>query len=111
TESSDQLVLIVDKSFQKLEIENKKFYAIARLKKYPEAFELIIEKEVKEIELDGLKGFALFAQNSENKEEEMYQCLLFPEEGGYYILTATYKKGEEKAIKDAQAIIESFRQK
>lgn len=111
TESQDQLVLITDKSFQKVEVENPKFFAIARLKKYPDAYELIIEKGVKEIKLDGLDGFALFARNSEKEDEEMYQCMLFPKEGGYYILAATYKNGEPKALEDAKAIIESFKRK
>ncbi len=109
TESIDRATLFTDKSFQKLEIEDKELFCISRLEKYPDDFSVIQSKGVNEIEIDGLKGFELFAQNNDNEEEEMYQVILFDEDGGYYIFVGIYKLDSEKAITDIKNVIQTFK--
>lgn len=45
TESIDKAMLLVDKSFGAIEIENKKLFCISRLKKYPDDYSVIPSKE------------------------------------------------------------------
>lgn len=111
TESADKATLLTDKSFAKVEIENKKIFCISRLKKYPEDFSMISAKGINEIEINNLKGFELFAKNNDKKNEEMYQVILFDNNGGYYLFVGTYVKGSDNAITDIKKIILTFRRK
>ncbi|MFV0531828.1 MAG: hypothetical protein ACK5MD_10395 [Flavobacteriales bacterium] len=111
TESIDKATLITDKSFAKVEIENKKLFCISRLKKYPDDYSLIPNKGINEIEIDNLKGFELFAKNNDKMNEEMYQVILFDENGGYYLFVGTYLTGSENAVSDIKNIIQTFDRK
>lgn len=111
TESIDKAILLTDKSFTKVEIENKKLFCISRLKKYPDDYSVIPSKGINEIELDNLKGFKLFAKNNDKENEEMYQVILFDDNGGYYLFIGTYEIGSEQAISDIQNIIQTFERK
>ena len=111
TESIDKASLITDKSFAQVAIENQKLFCISRLKSYPENYAVITSKGINEIEIDHLKGFALFAKNNENTEEEMYQVILFDTDGGYYIFVGTYLAESKKAVQDLSAIIKTFSRK
>jgi hypothetical protein len=83
-------------------------FCISRLKKYPDDYSVIPSKGINEIELDNLKGFELFAKNNDKENEEMYQVILFDENGGYYLFIGTYEIGSEQAISDIQNIIRTF---
>jgi len=111
TESIGKATLLTDKSFAKVEIENKKLFCISRLKKYPDDYSVIPSKGINEIELDNLNGFELFAKNNDKENEEMYQVILFDENGGYYLFIGTYEIGSEQAISDIQNIIQTFERK
>jgi hypothetical protein len=111
TESVDKATLITDKSYAKLEIENEKLFCISRLKKYPDDYSVIPNKGINEIEIDNLKGFELFAKNNDKENEEMYQVILFDENGGYYLFVGTYVAGSEDAISDIKNIIQTFNRK
>ncbi|MCP2042648.1 hypothetical protein [Pontibacter sp. HSC-36F09] len=109
TESADKATLITDKSFSNIEISNKKLFCISRLKKYPEDYSVILSKGINEIELDKLKGYELFAKNNDRESEEMYQVILFDDNGGYYLFVGTYLAGSKNAITDIKKIIETFK--
>ncbi len=111
TESVDKATLITDKSFSNIEISNKKLFCISRLKKYPEDYSVITSKGINEIVLDDLKGFELFAKNNDRESEEMYQVILFDDNGGYYLLVGTYLAGSKNAITDIRKVIETFKRK
>ncbi len=111
TESEDKATLLTDKSFANVEIKNEKLFCISRLKKYPDDYSLIPSKGIKEIEIDNLKGFELFAKNYDKDNEEMYQVILFDENGGYYLFIGTYVTGSEKAISDIKSVIQTFKRK
>ena len=111
TESADKATLLTDKSFAKVEINNEKLFCISRLKKYPDDYSVIPSKGINEIEIDNLKGFELFAKNNDKENEEMYQVILFDENGGYYLFIGTYVTGSEKAISDIKNVIQTFERK
>ena len=111
TQSSDKATLLTDKSYAKVEIENKKLFCISRIKKYPADYSVIPDKGINEIEIDNLKGFELYAKNNDKENEEMYQVILFDENGGYYLFVGTYKLKSENAISDIKKTILSFRRK
>ncbi|MCX2575381.1 hypothetical protein [Pedobacter sandarakinus] len=111
TESVDKATLITDKSFAKVDIANQKLFCISRLKKYPEDYSIITSKGISNIEIDSLKGYALFAKNNAKANEEMYQVILFKEGGGYFLFVGTYLSGSNQAIADIKKVILSFRRK
>ena len=98
TESEDKATLLTDKSFANVEIKNEKLFCISRLKKYPDDYSVIPSKGINEIEIDNLKGFELFAKNNDKENEEMYQVILFDQNGVYYLFIGTYVTGSENAI-------------
>lgn len=108
TESADKATLFTDKSFAKVEIENKKAFCISRLKSYPEDYSVIASKGINEIEIDNLKGYELFAKNNNNENEEMCQVIVFDKDGGYYLFVGTYLAESEKAVNDIKSIIKTF---
>jgi hypothetical protein len=110
TESVDKATLLTDKSFAKIEIDNKKEFCISRLKDYPDNFVLNQNKKINEITIDNLKGFELYAKNNK-PNEEVYQVILFDDNGGYFILLGTYLKGNITAENDIKNCIKSFKRK
>lgn len=111
TESVDKATLLTDKSFAIVEIKNEKLFCISRLKKYPDDYSVIPSKGINELEIDNLKGFELFAKNNDKENEEMYQVILFDQNGGYYLFVGTYVTGSEKAISDIKNVIQTFKRK
>lgn len=111
TESDDKASLITDQSYAKLEIKDQKAFCINRLKNYPDDFSVISSKGIKAIEIDQLRGYELYAQSNTDKKEEMYQVILFNEDGGYYLFAGTYLAGNQKAITDIKNVIQSFKRK
>lgn len=109
TESIDKASLLTDKSFAEVVIENRKMFCTSRIKKYPDDYSLIPSKGINNIEIDNLKGFELFAKNNDNKNEEMYQVILFNENGGYYLFVGTYEN--DSAISDIKNVIQTFSRK
>lgn len=110
TESADKATLLIDKSFAKVEIENKKAFCISRLKDYPDNFVLNKNKKINEITIDNLKGFELYATSNE-PNEDAYQVILFNENGGYFLFLGTYLKGDITAENDIKNCIKSFKRK
>ena len=111
TESIDKATLLTDKSFAKVQIENTKLFCISRVKKYPDDYSIIPSKGINTIEIDGLNGFELFAKNNDKENEEMYQVILFDENGDYYLFVGTYLTGSENAISDIKNVIKTFNRK
>lgn len=109
SESEDNAMLVVDKSFAQMEFdaEAKENFCISRLDQYPEPYTYDEEKGLDPIELDGLTGYGLYALNA-NEEEEVYQVILFQEEGGYFVFFGSYAVGAEQAKADLKKLIQSF---
>ena len=111
TQSDDKATLITDKSYGKTKITNNKLFCVSRLKKYPNEYQIIDKKGINEIEIDGLKGYQLYAKKLNAENELLYQVILFQEDGGYYIFIGTYLEEKENAINDIQKIIMTFKRK
>ncbi|WP_341224981.1 PsbP-related protein [uncultured Arcticibacterium sp.] len=111
TESPDKATLIVDKSFAKMAIQDKKSFCISRLKEYPENYNIIENRGINDIKIDELKGFELFAQTSDNATDEMYQVILFDSDNTYYIFVANYLASSKETFKEIQSIIKTFKRK
>ena len=110
TSSSDKTNLIVAKSFSPIIQENKKTFAINRLKQTPLEIENI--EFTNEISINGLSGFELFAL-AKNKNtgitENIYQVILFSD-NLYYILLGTSNDPTNKSIEDIKKAILTFKQ-
>ncbi len=111
TESEDKASLVIDKSFAEMKISDKKAFCMARIKKYPGDYSVTPDKGINEITIDGLSGYALFAFNNDQGNEEMYQVILFDHQGDYYIFVGTYLTGSDKAEMDIKNIINTFKRK
>lgn len=110
TESEDKATLITDKSFSNFEIDNKEQFCISRLRQYPDDLSMIVDRGLENLELDGLKGIGIYAKNNDDESEEIYQVVLFEEEG-YYLFVGSYQKEQVKAIDDIKRIIQTFKRK
>ena len=111
TESLDKASLLTGTSFSNAEIKNEKLFCISRIKKYPDDYSLIPSKLINAVEIDGLKGYELFAKNNDKTAEEMYQVILFDEKVGYYLFVGTYAAGSEDAVEDIKRVIRTFKRK
>lgn len=108
TESFDKATLMVGHSFSDEKIENKETFVISRVKKYPDNYSLL-DKGIMAIKIDHLEGYELYAKNNNKENEEMYQVILFDENGGYYLFVGTYISGSEKAMSDIRNTILTFK--
>lgn len=111
TESYDRATVITDRSFAKMTIADKKLFSITRLKKYPEDYSVIVSKGINKIEIGGLTGYELFANNNDKPEQEIYQVILFTEEGQYYVFLASFLAHSKDAIQDVKKLILTFKRK
>ena len=109
TESPERIILATDKSYEKSEIADKKEFCVARVKTYPYEFQIMTDRGVNEIELDGLKGYELYALKGTDQEKEMYQAIVFNDSGGYYVFVGTYLTGDENAERDILGVISTFK--
>lgn len=86
TESNDKTSIVVAKTFSKLEIKDKKSFALNKIKTLP--LQISAVTSIVPIAIGGLKGYELLAKGinrKTGKHEQAYQVLLFNEEG-YYII-------------------------
>lgn len=107
-ENPELVNLIVDKSFQQVDVLDRKGFCLDRLEQYPESYELRKGNKPLATQLAGLEGYELYAINRDNRDESIYQLVLFPEEGGYYIFLGDYPTKDKQAIKQIKQVIETF---
>ena len=108
SESPDQANLMIQKSTGKLMINDKKQFCLSVLKKYVKNYKLTRDKKIQQIVINGLTGYELFAQNKDHKNEELYQVVLFDENGRYYVLLGAFAVGSESAFTDIKNVIQTF---
>ena len=111
TESPDKATLITDRSYANVEIENKKLFCISRVKNYPDDFSVDVTRGINEIEINGIKGYELYAKNNNRKDEEIYQVILFDNDGGYYVFVGSYSSIKNNVVSDIRRTIRTFKQK
>lgn len=111
TESKDGLNFMVDRSFNDAPIPDQKGFCLRRLNTLPGEYKLMSDEYPSPVQLDELDGYELFAVDKADKKKITHLTILFEEDGGYFILMATYKKGAKQAIADVRAIMDTFRRK
>lgn len=108
-DNHDPLSLIVDKAFQLVDISDQEAFCLSRLEQYPEPYKLRKGKKLVPVKLAGLEGYELYATNEENRDESIYQLVLFPENGGYFLFLGDYPTEDKKALKQIKKVVETFR--
>ena len=111
TASTDKTDLITGKSYSQITQEDKKLFAINRLKQLPIEIEKI--EYVEEITIDGISGYEIFAKakgEEAGKTETIYQVILFSGKM-YYIFLGTTNDKTDNSIDDIKKAILTFKRK
>ncbi len=111
TASADKTNLIVAKSFSNVSPEDKKLFSVNRLKQSP--IEIINLEYTKEISIDGLDGYEIYATGKDKKTtetENIYQVMLFNEEF-YYIFFGTTSDETTLSIEEIKKAVRTFKRK
>lgn len=111
SESKDNLLLIIGKAFSKIDIEDKKLFAINRIKQLPIEIKEIISTEP--IEIDNIKGYEVIADGCNFKTEEKvkaYQVILFSD-SLYYMMYGSSESDFDNNIEVFKKVVKTFRRK
>ena len=111
TASTDKTNLIVAKSFSQVSPDDKKQFSINRLKQSP--IEIINIEYTKEISIDGLDGYEIYAKGKDkktNETENMYQIMLYSEQF-YYIFFGTTNDETTSSIEEIKKAVLTFKRK
>jgi len=114
-EKTDKIDFFAAKSFTDIEFQDKKAFCIKRIKENPyQTIEIDTKKGITEIEIDGIKGYELYAIASGKKGDPssdiIYQIVLF-DNTTYYILAAIFKQPSDKNIAAIKLLAKSFKRK
>jgi hypothetical protein len=85
--SADKAFFSIGQSISKMEIPNKKEFAIERLQYQPGGDKIKVD-QTNEIEIDGMKGYEIigFGEDEKGKKELNYQVVIFGEKTYYFTL-------------------------
>lgn len=108
TLSPDSLFFFCDESFTDLIIEDQEAFCYKRIAALNEGYKVLEGNAPTPIELEGLKGYELLA---ENETTQILQVILFKPDGGYFIFIGSYAKGFESSKSDINKVIHSFSRK
>jgi Rieske Fe-S protein len=110
---ADSISFGASKAFSDLNTQNKKQFCIARAKKMPyKEINIDLKRGLTEVEIDGLKGYELYATtiDSKNLTEQFYQLILFTDKS-YYIIVATCQHPSAENIAAIRDFARTFKQK
>lgn len=111
SESNDKASLIMVKAFSKIDIDDKKLFAMNRIRQLPVEIEKIISTEP--IEIDGITGYEIVADGKDKKtgdKEKVYQVILFSD-SLYYMLFASSQSDFDKNIILFRKLAKTFKRK
>ena len=111
TASTDKTNLIVAKSFSQVSPDDKQQFSINRLKQSP--IEIVNIEYTKEISIDGLDGYEIYAKGKDKKTKEtenMYQIMLYSEQF-YYIFFGTTNDETTSSIEEIKKAVLTFKRK
>lgn len=109
--SADKTMLTVSKSLSQIAIEDKKLFALNRIKQLPVEIEKIESSDM--IEIDGINGYEIVATAKSKKtaeSEKVYQVILFSD-NLYYILVGITNDLSGKSIDELRKVAGSFKRK
>ena len=111
TKSINDTSLIIGKALSNVDVQDKKLYAINRLKKMP--FEIVKIENTNEITVDDVSGYEITAITKDKKtglEEKVYQVILFSD-NLYYILLGKTNNDFDKNVNVIKKIVRTFKRK
>lgn len=112
TKSQDKTTLIAGTSLQKVLIEDRKKYALDRVKDYPLTSETKIDT-IYTIEIDSISGYTVMAYGIDEKTKKsklIFQTILFSDHL-YYLIVGMAKDDFEENLKMFENITQSFKRK
>lgn len=112
TQSPDKTSFIAGTSLEKICIEDRKKYALDRMKKYPMTSEIVVDT-VYSMQLDSISGYTVKAHGIDEKTEKtkiIYQTILFSD-NLYYLMVGIAKNDFEENIKMFEEISQTFKRK
>ena len=111
SETNDKASLVIAKAFSKTVIDDKKQFAMTRIKQLPVFIDKILTTEP--IEINGLKGYEISAEGRDRKtgnKEQVYQVMLFLE-SDYYILFGSSEADFDKNTSAFKKLVRHFKLK
>ncbi|HMF73861.1 MAG TPA: hypothetical protein VK616_20410 [Flavitalea sp.] len=111
TKSSDKTSLIIAKSFSKTNVEDRKLFALNRLKQLPS--QITKTENINEITIDGISGFEIVATGKDRKngeEQKIYQVILFSD-SLYYIFLGSTNNDFDNNINELKKVVKTFKRK
>jgi hypothetical protein len=112
--AAEKTRFIAAKAFSNVNIPDKKQFCLQRVKQLPyQNIEIDTKKGVNEVEIDGLKGYELYATGVPPKEsgkELLHQIILFDQDS-YYIMVAMYNRPTEEKISTTNQFAKTFKRK
>lgn len=108
TASPDKTSLTVTKSFSPVDVEDRKLFAINRVKQITKKVKPI--RSIEPVTIDGIEGFEVLTSARSpitGEEEVVYQVILFSD-GFYYIFLGTTNQ-HESGLEEIKKVVGSFR--
>lgn len=112
TKSNDKTTFIVGSSVGKVFFGDKREYSINRMKKTPSVKE-VDSKNVHPIVIDGLSGFEVIAYGEDkknNKQEMVFQTMLFTD-NMYYLIIGSANDNFKENLKMFRSLSKTFKRK
>jgi hypothetical protein len=94
----------VDASFAASKATDKKQFCINRLAQYDQKYQFIKAKGINEISIAGMKGYELYGQSLTDKNEQIFQTIVFDEDDYYYIFCGIYPINKPELIQQFKKI-------
>jgi hypothetical protein len=93
TDSDDETFFQVGMSLSPIEVNDKKLYALNRVRKMPFDNLEIDENEINIVEIDGVTGYEIVAYgiSQKSKDKELIYTTMLYTDNGYYLLNGTAK--------------------
>ncbi len=99
---------LVDASFATSKAIDKKQFCINRLAQYDQKYQFMKANGATEVEVGGLKGYEIYGQSLINKNEQIFQTILFDGDDYYYILCGIYPANKPELVKEFKKMNNSF---
>lgn len=113
TESKDKTSFTVGLSLANVQTIDKKLTSINRLKRLPYTDLKIDENKISEVQIDGISGYEIIAEGLDNTtrtKEQIYQVMLFTDQG-YYIMVGTTQSEFETNLELFKKVARTLKRK
>lgn len=109
TQSADKANIIINKSFLEIPVSERKDFCIEMLEKFPKAYELKNKAAIEKININGLEGYQLVAEQPGEPEKKLYQAILFDKDYDFYFFWGRYEETEGMdSLKEIRELLGTF---